>query len=185
MSPTQSALIVRVPEADEAVGPHRASLDTAASWGVLAHVTVLYPFLPPGRIDDEVLARVAGAVARVPRFAMTLRSVRWFDDAVVWLAPEPAEPFRALTAAVWERFPETPPYGGAHPDSAPHLTIGHDAPRHLLERAAEAVAAHLPIRTSVDAVSLVVGSPEADSWHAVAGFPLGNGARPGRTHREL
>ncbi|GAA4501961.1 2'-5' RNA ligase family protein [Actinoallomurus oryzae] len=182
MTPTQSALIVPVPEAEEAVGPHRASLDTAASWGVPAHVTVLYPFLPPGRIDDEALARVAGAVAAVPRFAMTLRSVRWFGDAVVWLAPEPGEPFRALTAAVWGRFPETPPYGGAHPDSTPHLTIGHDAPRPVLERAADAVTAHLPIRAAVGFVSLIVGSPEPNSWRAVAEFPLGDG---GRTPREL
>ena len=52
-------------------------------------------------------------------------------------------------------------------------------PRHLLERAAEAVTAHLPIRTVVGAVSLIVGSAEPDSWRGVAEFPLGDGARPG------
>src|SRR3954466_7686850 len=99
MRPTQTALIVPVPEAEEAVGPFRASLDTAASWGVPAHVTVLYPFLPPARIDDQVLSAIGDTVAAVSRFDVTLTHVEWFDDAAVWLAPEPAHPFRSLTAA--------------------------------------------------------------------------------------
>ena len=67
MEPTQSALIVAVPEAGEVVGRFRASLDRAALWGVPAHVTVLYPFLPPERINDEVLAAVGEIVRAVPR----------------------------------------------------------------------------------------------------------------------
>ncbi len=146
MEATQSALIVAVPEAEEAVGPFRAVLDRAASWGVPPHVTVLYPFLPPSRLDDEVLAAVGDLVGTVPRFELTLTHVEWFGDTVVWLAPRPGRPFRELTAAVWRRFPEVPPYEGVHTDSVPHLTIGHDAPRGVLDQAAEVVSAQLPIR---------------------------------------
>jgi 2'-5' RNA ligase len=173
MKPTQTALIVPVPEAEEAVGPFRASLDTAASWGVPAHVTVLYPFLAPERINDQVLSAVGETVAAVPRFDLTFTHIEWFGDAVVWLAPEPADPFRSLTAAVWERFPETPPYAGVHTDSMPHLTIGHDVATHLLKQAAEVVSAYLPIRAAVEAVRLISGSQEPDSWHTVQEFPLG------------
>jgi hypothetical protein len=56
MQPTQTALIVPIPAAENAVGPFRATLDRSASWGVPAHVTVLYPFLPPDKINSEVLA---------------------------------------------------------------------------------------------------------------------------------
>jgi hypothetical protein len=63
MKPAQTAFIVPLPEAEEAAGPFRASLDTATSWGVPAHVTVLYPFLPPERINDQVLSAVGDAVA--------------------------------------------------------------------------------------------------------------------------
>jgi 2'-5' RNA ligase len=173
MKPTQTALIVPLPEAEEAVGPFRASLDTAAAQGIPAHVTVLYPFLPPEQINDEVLASVSHAVAAVPRFAVTLTHVEWFGDAVVWLAPRPDRPFRTLTAALWQRFPETPPYAGAYTDTVPHLTIGHGASRRLLSEAAEAVSAHLPIRGVVAAVRLISGSPEPDSWHPLAEFRLG------------
>lgn len=181
MEATLSGLIVPVPEAEEAVRPFRASLDRSATWGVPAHVTVLFPFLPPGRIDEAVLTALGAAVASVPAFTTTFRRVRWFDDTVVWLAPEPDRPFRDLTAAVWRRFPETPPYAGEHTDSMPHLTIGHDHPRPLLDRAAASVSAHLPVQAAVGTVRLVRGSDAPASWHTVAEFPLGGG----RTHSEL
>jgi 2'-5' RNA ligase len=173
MTPTETALIVPVPEAEPAVAAHRAALDRAAGWGVPAHVTVLYPFLPPDRVDAEVLRAVGEAVATVPRFAATLASVGWFGDHVVYLAPRPDEPFRALTAAVWRRFPQTPPYGGAFDDVVPHLTVGHDAAPEALVSAADAVAAHLPIHASITAVRLIRGSAEPHSWRTVAEFPLG------------
>jgi len=171
---TLTALIVAVHETETAVGPHRARYDRAASWGVPAHVTVLYPFLPPDRIDDEVLASLRAAVATVPPFAVSFDEVRWFGDDVMWLAPRPDLEFRRLTAAVHERFPHTPPYEGAFGDDpTPHLTIGHDAARADLAAAAEAVAAHLPILATVAAVRLIAGSPEPDSWRNLAEFPLG------------
>ena len=44
----ESALLVAVPAAEPAVAAHRSRLDTSAAVGVPAHITVLYPFLPPG-----------------------------------------------------------------------------------------------------------------------------------------
>jgi 2'-5' RNA ligase len=171
---TQTALIVAVPETEFAVGPYRARYDRAAGWGVPAHVTVLYPFLPPERIDDDVLASLRAAVATVPRFATSFDDVRWFGDTVVWLAPRPDLPFRRLTAAVHERFPHIPPYEGEFGDDpVPHLTIAHNAPRTVLADAAEAVAAHLPIRATVEVVRLIAGSTEPNSWRTLDELPLG------------
>jgi len=50
------ALLVLVPVADPVVGPHCARRDLSARDGVPAHLTVLYPFLPPERIGPEELA---------------------------------------------------------------------------------------------------------------------------------
>jgi 2'-5' RNA ligase len=173
MTPTQSALIVAVPQAEAAVGGFRSRYDPAAGWGVPAHVTVLYPFLAPDRIDDRVLAALADVVGSVPRFDVDFPHVEWFGDEVVWLAPRPDDGFRRLTAAVWQRFPEAPPYAGAYADAVPHLTIGHDAPLPDLRAAGDAVAAHLPIRAAVDAVRLIAGAPGPDAWHTIREFPLG------------
>lgn len=70
-----------------------------------AHVTVLFPFLSPQRIDESALAALCRAVASVAAFDVMLPRVGWFGTDVLWLAPEPPQPFRALTAAVWREFP--------------------------------------------------------------------------------
>ncbi|MGW3603288.1 2'-5' RNA ligase family protein [Micromonospora sp. NPDC005161] len=173
MEPTQTALIVPIPEAEEAVGRFRESLDPAASWGVPAHVTVLYPFLPPQQINDQALTALRKTIAGIPRFDVALTHIGWFGDTVVWLAPQPDHPFRNLTAAVWQRFPETTPYAGAHTEVVPHLTIGQDGPKPTLSHAAETVSAQLPINAAVDMVRLIAGTPGLSPWRTVCEFPLG------------
>ncbi|MFI5928879.1 2'-5' RNA ligase family protein [Micromonospora sp. NPDC051543] len=173
MDPTQTALIVPIPEAEEAVGRFRDSLDPAASWGVPAHVTVLHPFLAPQQIDDQVLTVLSETIAGTPRFDVALTHIGWFGDTVVWLAPQPDRPFVNLTTAVWRRFPETAPYAGAHTDVVPHLTFGQDAPKPTLSHAAETVSAQLPIRAAVDMVRLIAGTPGLRPWRTVCEFPLG------------
>ncbi|WP_244211162.1 2'-5' RNA ligase family protein [Amycolatopsis kentuckyensis] len=171
---TETAVIVPVPAADAVVGTHRQALDHSAVWGVPAHVTVLYPFLPPGRITAAVVGELAAAVAGTGAFECVFSRIAWFGREVLWLAPDPAGPFRALTGRVWRRFPECPPYGGEHPDVIPHLTIGgtRRADAAALERAAAEVAAELPIRAGVDRVRLIAGSAHAGSWRTVAEFGL-------------
>jgi hypothetical protein len=51
-------------------------------------------------------------------------AIAQFPD-VVYLAPEPGEPFLRLTAAMATRWPEAPPYGGAYDEVIPHLTVAH------------------------------------------------------------
>src|SRR5512146_468468 len=120
----QSALLVPVPAAEAAVAAHRAALDGSARDGVPAHVTVLYPFLPPGLLDETVLASLGRLFAGSKAFAFTLDRVAWFGDAVVFLGPADPAPFRALTERVFAAFPSCPPYGGGYAEVVPHLTIG-------------------------------------------------------------
>jgi 2'-5' RNA ligase len=174
MEPTHSALIVPIPEAEPVVGAHRDRLDESASWGVPAHVTVLYPFLAPADIDDKVLDILRRVVAGVPAFFLTLDEVRWFADRTVWLRPSPGEPFRQLTAGVAAHFPGHQPYGGAFDEVIPHLTVAEDGPADVLTATAEALRPHLPIRARVDAVRLITGREEpGGSWTTRAVLPLG------------
>ncbi|MEO6712406.1 MAG: 2'-5' RNA ligase family protein [Mycobacteriales bacterium] len=172
-APTESAVIVAVPEADAAVGRWRSRLDPAAGWGVPAHVTVLYSFVPPAQITPAVLEALAAAVQSVAAFDADFARVEWFGEQVVWLAPEPEVPFRALTATVCAAFPSYLPYGGAFADPVPHLTIGDRAPLADLRAAADAVLPQLPISTSVTTVQVICGSRSPDSWRMVAELPLG------------
>ncbi|MGY1750447.1 2'-5' RNA ligase family protein [Modestobacter sp. SYSU DS0511] len=171
----ETALLVLVPEADPVVGDHRRQFDVSASWGVPAHVTVVYPFMPPNQVDDGVLTGLSRAVAGVPAFDCVLDHTDCFGEEVLWLAPADEEPFRRLTAAVVTAFPDHPPYRGAHgKNPSPHLSI---AERRLGDEAGlrtvkEAIGDHLPIRSRVTRVSLFAGAREPDSWHLVAEFPL-------------
>jgi 2'-5' RNA ligase len=174
MTATHTALIAEIPAAEPAVDAHRATLDRAASWGVPAHITLVFPFLPPDAVNPAVLTVVREIVAAQPGFDLTLDDIGWFGDTVVWLAPNPAQPFITLTEALAARFPRAQPYDGAFDEVVPHLTIGHDHPHPVLQAAAEAVTAHLPITTPVTTISLIAGRREpGTSWHTVATFPLG------------
>jgi hypothetical protein len=172
MPPTESAVLVAVPEVEIAVGAYRSSLDRAAAWGVPPHVTVLYPFVAPGEIDDDLLAKLGAVVASVPSFDTVFARTSWFGNEVLYLAPEPDSPFRTLMAAVWDAFPALPPYGGEILDVVPHLTVGHGAPLPVLQTVAEEVAAFLPIPVRINTALLMEGSDEPDSWRTVAVLSL-------------
>lgn len=169
---TETAVIVPVPAADAVVGPYRRALDHSAVWGVPAHVTVLYPFLPPDKITPAVVGAL-GEVLTGP-FECVFSRVAWFGRDVVWLAPDPAEPFRVLTERVWRRFPECLPYGGAHPEVIPHLTVGSTrlGDRPALERVAAEVPAKLPVRARIGSVRLIAGNTSPGSWRTVTEFAL-------------
>jgi 2'-5' RNA ligase len=109
MPPIQSALVVPVPEAEPLVRPFRDKYDPSAAHGMPAHVTLLYPFKPPDEIGEAVLQRLGRCIAGVRRFDFSLATPRRFPGGVLYLAPEPDEPFRRLTLAIWALYPSTPP----------------------------------------------------------------------------
>ncbi|MEJ5868020.1 2'-5' RNA ligase family protein [Pseudokineococcus sp. 5B2Z-1] len=170
----QTAVLALVPVAEPSVARHRARLDPAARRGVPAHVTVLYPFMAPDDVDDQVLARLAAAVRTVAAFDVAFTRTAWFGRDVLWLAPEPAQPFRDVIAAVVRAFPDYPPYAGVFDGSAPHLTIGHSrlGSQGALERAEADVVTTLPVHARVERVHLLVGADAPGSWSVAHDFPL-------------
>ncbi len=173
----ETAVLVPVPEAERVVSPHRARLDGAAALGVPAHVTVLFPFVPPSEITPSVVDALAAAVAAVGAFGCEFPAASWFGENVLYLAPRPDEPFRALTRAVCAAFPGYLPYGGAVADPIPHLTVGDRPAGGVADlRAAEAaVLPGLPVRSRVDRVWLMAGSDAPGSWHILSELPLAPG----------
>lgn len=85
-----------------------------------AHITVLSPYLQqPTALD---LARVGAVAASTAPFDYRLCDVEELPDGFIQVAPEPAAPFAALTQALWDAFPQCPPYAGEY-DVAPHVTL--------------------------------------------------------------
>jgi len=118
----ESALIVRVPEAEALVGPFREKFDPTAAIGVPAHITVLHPFIPPERTTTEDIEQIHRIASATESFRYRLVAAKCFPDAL-YLEPEPSEPFVALTRSVERRFPKYPPYEGQFTSVIPHLTV--------------------------------------------------------------
>lgn len=167
----QSGLVIEVPEAEPVVGTHRSLLDPNAALGVPAHVTVLFPFVPPARIDTTVLRRLADLFSVVEAFDYTFARTAWFGDEVLWLAPDDPRPFIDLTRRVQSAWPEHPPFEGEFADVVPHLTVGHRADLEPLRAAEREVLRLLPVTGRARQVSLFVDDDKGN-WRRTATFPL-------------
>jgi 2'-5' RNA ligase len=131
-SQATTALVILVPEAEALVKAFRDKYDPAAAAGMPAHVTVLYPFKNLEHIGEDVMAVLHSLFSHHPCFRFALGALQRFPT-VLYLAPHPATPFQALTRAVADRYPETPPYDGAFSNIVPHLTIAHVNDAHRLD----------------------------------------------------
>jgi 2'-5' RNA ligase len=169
-----SALVVLVPEAEALVKPFRDRFDPSAAAGMPAHITLLYPFKPPDEVDQVVLDNLRHCFTRFATIQFSLSSIRKFPIEVLYLAPEPEGPFRELTLAIWDCYPETPPYGGKWANIVPHLSVAWLADEQQLDAVtndlAEASRGQLPIRATASEVALMdIGSGH---WRVRATFSL-------------
>jgi 2'-5' RNA ligase len=145
----ESSLAVSVPEAEPYVGALRERFDPSAKLGMPAHITVLYPFIPPERITDIVVRKVRNVLSAFATFEFRLVGIARFPIAL-YLVPEPAQPFIDLTEAVMRAFPEYPPYGGQYDSIVPHLTVAQAGTAEHDVAEAE-LAAALPPRVGIEA----------------------------------
>jgi 2'-5' RNA ligase len=97
------------------------AFDAAA--GVPAHLTLLYPFVAPERLDCSVRRTLAAVAASHPAFDYSLTGQATWPDTV-YVAVDPVEPFVRLQVALAQAFPAFPIYGrDAGFEFVPHVTI--------------------------------------------------------------
>jgi 2'-5' RNA ligase len=166
-----SSLFIPVPEAEDLVAPLRSQYDRTAPVGFPAHITLLYPFLPAAEIDGSVEADLRDVFSSVAPFSFTLGGVCGFRG-LVWLTPEPREPYLELTAELRRRYPHLSPYG--NPDRgivAPHLTVARSPDLQFLVHVSRTLAAALPIAAVArDVWLLAEGAPR---WTVHSAYRLG------------
>ncbi len=91
----ESALVVPVPEAEGIVKPFRDSHDPSAALGMPAHITALYPFIPPDEIGTEISEKLANCFRLFPPFRFTFAG----NPALPWRAVSCAGPCRCVPRA--------------------------------------------------------------------------------------
>ncbi len=161
----ETGLLLEVPEAEPLVARWRERYDPVATRGIPAHITALYPFVPPADLDAAVVDRLRAVLASLKPFSFHLTHLDEFPG-VVWLHPEPEDPFVALTRALWTAFPDFPPYGGAFPDPQPHLTVAlsgtASAQSALREQLTAEIENLLPVTCA--ATALTVFTSDEEGW---------------------
>ncbi len=139
-----------------------------------AHMTLLYPFVSPEKIEPaaEKLRRV---LAEVPPFEVTLDRYGQFEDAL-FLEPADPAPIMALYERLARAFSEFPIYEGEHGAALhPHVTLAR------FQDPAQADAIQLPPTPSftflVDKLHIYLGSIDGDEpFIPRAVIPLGGGS---------
>lgn len=171
----ESALLVPVPEAESYVSHHRFRYDSVALRGVPAHITVVFPFIPPPAMTDEAVDAVRHVLTRFSAFRFRLTKLERFPEGAVYLAPEPAEPFVRLTTELVDRFPAYPAYGGAYADVIPHLTVAQLPEVPTLDEFSD-IRRSLPIQCEAREILLMVEN-EDHQWDMRSRFALDGAGR--------
>lgn len=161
MAELETALLILPPKEVQVFSyPLREAYDSQAAGSQLpAHITLLYPFVPPGLIDATV-PKLRKLLEDCPPFELTLDKYGRFEGAI-FLEPSDPEPVLRLYDLLAREFPEFPIYGGEHGlDLHPHLTLARS------EDPAELASIELPPTPSftfrVDRLHLYLGSSDED-----------------------
>jgi 2'-5' RNA ligase len=160
-----SALVVPVdlPRRFERI---RRAFVPSAAVGVPAHVTLLFPFMPPEDLREADRRRIASILGGHGPIEFRLGRIRdW--ETVRYLDVEPGAPFIRLVETLVAAYPAWSPYGGAFP-YVPHVTVAER------NGVAEPVIAdpRAPLPRVADRAVLLVEDTEG-RWHTRWRFHLG------------
>jgi 2'-5' RNA ligase len=168
----ESAVLVPVLDTGPLVRELRLQYDPSAKAGVPPHVTLMFPFLPPSELTEAKVDALAVLLSGEERFEFALTGVREFEQGVVYLEPEPAEPFILLTRKIGDLFGLLP-FGGEFGDTAvPHLTVTTPESGMTRQLIAAQLEQVLPIRTVANQVWTMVGD-NISRWTVVREMHFG------------
>jgi 2'-5' RNA ligase len=163
----ETAVVVLLPELEPLIGGWRLRYTGDGARGMPPHVTLIIPFADIADLGERLgpLGRALGTFAA---FEVTLAQTARFPG-VVYLRPEPDEPFVAMTEALAAAFPEFPPYGGEFREIVPHVTVA-EADEAVLIDLERQLALRLPVKARVERAWLVENTPSG--WRRHTAFPL-------------
>lgn len=167
----RATLVVPVPEAESLVGRWRLEYDPPAPVGIPAHITLLFPFRPARWLGRDAVDDLKTFFQALPSARFALTRVGRFGAGVLYLAPEPADPFVELTKQLSTRF-DLLPYGRADGGRTPHLTVARHEDPAVLDRVADALAPSMPLAFTTREAWLMERD-DTGAWHRTETFAFG------------
>jgi 2'-5' RNA ligase superfamily len=127
--------------------------------GIPLSLTLLYPFIPPAELDQPELDTLREFFAARSPFSFEIaRVAQWEGGGAVYGVPDPDEELRATMRALWQRYPQYPPYGQEGSDPPPHASLTLDGgpdPASLRDRVEQRLAPLLPARFTIREATLM------------------------------
>jgi hypothetical protein len=117
-------------------------------------ITLLYPFVPREELTEQHLETLRRFFASRQPLSFDIARVAQWPEGAVYGVPEPEEPLRSTMRALWELFPEYPPYGGAD-DPPPHASLTLVGDAETLRRVETRLEGILPAHFEVDEAVLM------------------------------
>jgi 2'-5' RNA ligase len=163
----ETAAVVLLPELEPLIGGWRRHYTGDGARGMPPHVTLIIPFADSADLDDRLgpLGRVLAAFAA---FDVAATETARFPG-LLYLRPQPEEPFVAMTEALESAFPEFPSYGGEFDDIVPHVTVAQ-ADEEVVAGIERELVPQLPVRARVERAWLVENTPAG--WRRHTALPL-------------
>lgn len=165
-----TGLVIPVPAAETLLTSVAERHPDAARGGVPAHVTVLFPFLHPDKIDDGVLHTLQELFDRHQPMPVRFTECRRREE-FVYLHPEPVDGLRRLTDEARQHWPDVIPYEGAYSEVEPHLTISIRTTEDTAARIHHESGQNLPISTELREGWLI--SSRGEQWIVQERLPFG------------
>jgi 2'-5' RNA ligase len=166
-----TSLVIPVAEA-AFVQPFRERYQRGAGASMPPHITVRAPFKRMHEFVADDYHTLAALCASFSSFAFHLVRLRRFaENGVLYLGPEPTEPFMTLYRALFARYPVPP---DKHPAVVFHLTLARQraAELDMIETEFDrSYGAFLPIEAAATELSLYEKRDER--WFKEAAFPFG------------
>ena len=163
----RTALVVLLPELEPLLGGWRDRYTGDGAHDMPPHVTLIFPFADSSEAEDR-LGAVREVIGGFAPFEITLRETARFPE-LLYVRPEPAEPFVAITEALVSAFPEFPPYGGEFDEYVPHVTVAQ-SDEQVLATIEQELVTQLPVATRCERAWLVEETPAG--WRRHTAFPL-------------
>ena len=171
--PMQSSLALLFPEAEIHLDTYRKIHDPSAQHGFPPHISIIWPFMRPDRIDEETLKQLKCFFEGFPKLDLQFRETGRSPTGL-YLRPEPREPIIEMILAAMKLYPDFPPYGISDYHPNPHVTVAHEKNPRKLEAITSAfdteAQAFFPIRTRAEKVWLL--EEHGRGWERRVAFEL-------------
>ncbi len=124
----------------------------ATPGGIPAHITVLYPFIPPTKTTRQTREELAQLAAETDCFSATITTLARYE-ITTYLDLEPEAPIHALTHRIFKHWPSYPPYGDIDLYIQPHMALAQGVIPSDVEASA---LPHLPVEAEITHLTVMV-----------------------------